>query len=107
MSAVDRFVRFRESDFELTEIDPEAVDVSHHIDSGDRILDVGCGIGSLEERFGYDVVGIDRSEPMGRTARRRSLRDRRRRALPVRTDSGYGVVLVATLEFIPVAEAAL
>lgn len=104
MSDIERFVRFCESEFRSTVMDREAAYLKQHVDPDDRILDVGCGIGSLEERFpGYDIIGLDRSEAMVRTARQRVsapflVGDAHE--LPVRTDAVNTVVFVATLEFI-------
>jgi ubiquinone/menaquinone biosynthesis C-methylase UbiE len=92
-------------------MDCEAAYIEQHVAPDDRILDVGCGIGSLEERFtDYDIVGIDISEAMARTARQRApapflVGDTR--TLPVRTDAVDGVVFVATLEFISEIDAVL
>lgn len=111
MSDVESFVRFCESEFGSEVMDREATYIKGHIASDDRILDVGCGIGSLEERFiDYDIVGIDFSEAMVRTARQRApapflVGDAR--ALPIRTDAVDAVVFVATLEFIAEVDEAL
>jgi ubiquinone/menaquinone biosynthesis C-methylase UbiE len=105
MSDVDSFVRFCESEFGTAVIDREADYVKQYVEPDDRILDVGCGIGSLEERFaGYAITGLDRSEAMIRAARRRAqgqflVGDAR--ALPIRTGVFDAVVFVATLEFVP------
>jgi ubiquinone/menaquinone biosynthesis C-methylase UbiE len=111
MSDVESFVRFCESEFGSAVMDREAAYIKQYVAADDRILDVGCGIGSLEERFtDYDIVGIDISEAMVRTARQRTstpfLVDDAR-TLPVRTDAVDAVVFVATLEFISEIEAVL
>ncbi|GAB3316911.1 class I SAM-dependent methyltransferase [Haloplanus salinarum] len=111
MSNVESFVRFCESEFGSAVMDCEAAYIKQHVAPDDRILNVGCGIGSLEERFtDYDIVGIDISEAMVRTARQRTstpfLVDDAR-TLPVRTDAVDAVVFVATLEFISEIEAVL
>jgi ubiquinone/menaquinone biosynthesis C-methylase UbiE len=104
MSDVESFVRFCESEFGSAVMDREAAYIEQYVAPDDQILDVGCGIGSLEERFtDYDIVGIDISEAMVRTARQRTpapflVGDAR--TLPVRTDAVDAVVFVATLEFI-------
>jgi ubiquinone/menaquinone biosynthesis C-methylase UbiE len=111
MSDVESFVRFCESEFGSAVMDREAAYIKQHVTPDDRILDVGCGIGSLEERFtDYDIVGIDISEAMVRTARQRTstpflVGDAR--TLPVRTDAVDAVVFVATLEFISEIDAVL
>lgn len=111
MSEVESFVRFCESEFGSAVMDREAAYIKQHVAPDDRILDVGCGIGSLEERFtDYDIVGIDISEAMVRKARQRAptpflVGDAR--TLPVRTDAVDAVVFVATLEFISEIDAVL
>ena len=104
MTDVTSFVRFCESEFGTTIMDREADYVSQHIDERDRIFDVGCGIGSLEERLdGYDVIGMDRSMAMVQTASQRAparFLSGDARFLPIATDSIDAVVFIATLEFI-------
>ncbi|MDF9744671.1 class I SAM-dependent methyltransferase [Natrinema salsiterrestre] len=92
-------------------MDREAAYVKQHVGTDDRILDVGCGIGSLEERFpDHEMIGVDRSEAMIRAARDRVsaplvLGDAT--ALPIATASVDAVVFVSTLEFIPDSDAVL
>jgi ubiquinone/menaquinone biosynthesis C-methylase UbiE len=111
MSDVESFIRFCESEFGTAVMDREAAYVKQHVAADDRILDVGCGIGSLEERFpDYEIIGVDRSEEMIQTARNRVsapvvLGDAT--ALPVATASVDAVVFVSTLEFIPDIDAVL
>ena len=111
MSDVESFVRFCESEFGTAVMDREAAYVKQHVGTDDRILDIGCGIGSLEERFtDYEITGLDRAGEMVRTARRRapaSFLQGDARALPIRTDAVDAVVAVATLEFIPRIDAVL
>ena len=72
MSDVESFIRFCESEFGTAVMDREAAYVKRHVTTDDRILDVGCGIGSLEERFpDHELIGVDRSEEMIHTARDR------------------------------------
>jgi ubiquinone/menaquinone biosynthesis C-methylase UbiE len=105
MSDVESFVRFCESEFGTAVMDREAAYVRQYVAPEDRILDVGCGIGSLEERLSAsNIVGLDRSEAMIQAARKRVsapfiLGDAT--ALPVATESADAVVFVSTLEFIP------
>jgi ubiquinone/menaquinone biosynthesis C-methylase UbiE len=105
MSDVESFVRFCESEFGTAVMDREAAYVRQYVAAEDRILDVGCGIGSLEERLSAsNIVGLDRSEAMIQAARKRVsapfiLGDAP--ALPVATESADAVVFVSTLEFIP------
>ena len=111
MSDVQSFIRFCESEFGTEVMDREAAYVRQHIAADDRILNVGCGIGSLEERVPeYEIIGVDRSEEMVQTARDRVatpvvLGDAT--ALPIRTASVDTVVFVSTLEFIPDIDSAL
>ncbi|MFA9418299.1 class I SAM-dependent methyltransferase [Natrinema sp. HArc-T2] len=111
MSDVESFVRFCESEFGSATMDREAAYVNQHVAANDRILDVGCGIGSLEERFlDHEIIGVDRSESMIRAARDRVsapfiLGDAT--ALPIETASVDTVVFVSTLEFIPNIDAVL
>jgi ubiquinone/menaquinone biosynthesis C-methylase UbiE len=111
MSDVEGFVRFCGSDFGSAVMDREAAYVKDHVGSTGTILDVGCGIGSLEERFtSYDIVGVYRSAAMVRTARERvpvPFIQGDARSLPIPTGVIDTVVFVATLEFIPDVDAAL
>jgi len=111
MSDVESFVQFCESEFGTAVMDREAAYVKQHVGTNDRILDVGCGIGSLEERFSdHEVIGLDRSEAMIQAARDRVsapfvLGDAT--ALPIATASIDAVVFVSTLEFITDSDAVL
>jgi len=111
MSDVESFVRFCESEFGSAVMDREAAYVKDHVSLDDRILDVGCSIGSFEERFAeYDIVGVDRSMEMVRTARDRASAPFVRgdaRNLSITTGVVDAVVFVATLAFISEVEAAL
>ncbi|MGQ3414471.1 class I SAM-dependent methyltransferase [Natrinema sp. LN54] len=105
MSDVESFIRFCESEFGTAVMDREAAYVKQHVDTDDRILDVGCGIGSLEERFpDHEMIGVDRSEAIIQAAQDRVtapfvLGDAT--ALPIAAASVDAVVSVSTLEFIP------
>ena len=62
---------------------------------GERILDIGCGEGSLTERIvasGADVVGIDASEAMIVAARARGLDARLMNAEALRFDGEFDAV---------------
>jgi ubiquinone/menaquinone biosynthesis C-methylase UbiE len=111
MSDVESFVRFCESEFGTAVMDREAAYVKQHVSPAELVLDIGCGIGSLEERFtDYDIVGLDRSMAMIRTARDRVPAPFIRgdaRSLPIATGTVDAVVSVATLEFIPNSDAVL
>lgn len=105
MSDVERFIRFCESGFGTAVMDQGAAYVKQYIAADDRILDIGCGIGSLERRFSeHEMIGLDRSEAMLQAARNRVsapfiLGDAT--ALPIENASVDAVVFVSTLEFIP------
>jgi len=111
MSVPERFIRFCESEFGTAVMDREAAYMKQHVSADDRILDVGCGIGSLEERFSdHEMIGLDRSEAMISAARDRAsapfvLGDAT--ALPISPSSVDTVVFVSTLEFIPDIDAVL
>ncbi|MBX0298337.1 class I SAM-dependent methyltransferase [Haloarcula nitratireducens] len=111
MSSVENFIEFCESAFGTEVMDREAGYLKRHIELDDQILDVGCGIGSIEERIPeYEVTGLDRSAAMVRVAKRRVavpfvVGDAT--MLPIRESSVDAAFFVATLEFIPGVEAAL
>ena len=110
MSDVESFSRFCESDFGTAIMDREAADMKQHIAADNRILDIGCGIGSLEERFPNEMIGLERSEAMIQAARDRVsapfiLGDAT--ALPIATASVDTAVFVSTLEFISDIDAVL
>jgi len=111
MTDIESFVRFCESEFGAAIMDREAAYVKQHVATDDRLLDVGCGIGSLEARFpAHEIVGVDRSAAMVRAARDRVSTPVVRgdaTALPVATGSVDAVVFVSTLEFIPDVDAVL
>lgn len=104
MSDVGSFIRFCESEFGTAIMDREAAYVKQHVDADDRILDVGCGIGSLEERFlNREMIGLDRTPAMVHKAQERVsapflIGDAT--ALPIATGAVDAIVFVSTLEFI-------
>jgi ubiquinone/menaquinone biosynthesis C-methylase UbiE len=108
---VERFSRFCKSEFGTAVVDREAAHVKQHVGADDQILDVGCGIGSLEERLPHhEIVGLDRSEAMIQAARERVpapfvLGDATE--LPIAIGSVDAVVFVSTLELIPDIDAVL
>lgn len=111
MRHVERFVRFCESEFGTAVMDHEATDLHQFVGPDDRIIDIGAGIGSLEERFNdHDIIGIDASPAMIRTTRSRadtSFLVGDARSLPIRDNFADAVFLVATLAFIPEPDVAL
>lgn len=111
MSDVESFIQFCETEFGKAVMNREADYVKEHVGTDDRLLDIGCGIGSLEERLReHDMTGIDRSEAMVRTAQQRapgSFLIGDARALPIQSDAVDAIVFVAMLEFIPDIETTL
>lgn len=111
MTDVERFVRFCESEFGTRVMNREATYLKQFVHTNDTILDVGAGIGAIEERLSkYEIVGLDRSKEMIRTAQLRGaspflVGDARR--LPVARQATDAVFFVATLTFIPEVEIAL
>lgn len=105
MSDVESFIRFCESEFGQAVMDREADYVRDHLSSNEQNLDVGCGIGSLEERLReIEMVGLDIDHMMLREARNRTsdpLVAGDARTLPIAQNTLKGVVTIATLEFIP------
>lgn len=101
---VEKFIRFCESDFGKRVMDIEANYIRKELSGCSKILDVGCGIGSIEERLpDLNIVGLERSEEMLREARRRS--DKTfiygdAYSMPFPDWSFDGVFFVTTLEFL-------
>lgn len=105
------FVAFYESDFGREVMDREAAFIENSIARQGRILDVGAGIGSIEERLpARDVVGLEISREFLREAQRRSeaaFVQGDAGALPFRDASFDAVLFVATLQFLDDYERAL
>lgn len=105
------FVEFCESDFGREVMDREAAFLENSINWDDRVLDVGAGIGSIEERLpGYDVVGLDASREMLLEARTRAIAtfvQGDAETLPFVSGSFDAAFFVATLQFLDDYEAAL
>ncbi len=101
---VEKFVRFCESDFGKKILRKEVEFVYRELKGYSKILDVGCGIGSFEQRLpGLNIIGLDNSEEMLEEARKRSektfvLGDAEN--LEFDDDSLDAIFYVATLEFI-------
>lgn len=73
MSDVEKFVRFYESDFGRKVLNREADYLYNELRDREKILDIGCGIGSFEERLAkLNIIGLDSSEEMLEEARKRS-----------------------------------
>lgn len=100
---VQNFVEFCESDFGTTVMDREAGYIAEQLAEPNRILDVGCGIGAIEQRIREDIVGLDVSRPMLTEARRRTddpYVQGDATTLPCPTDSFDAVISVTAFEFL-------
>jgi len=108
---VEKFMRFCESDFGKRVMDLEAGFLRKEFRNCRKILDVGCGIGSIEERLPeLDITGLDGSQAMLAEARKRSSKhfvvgDASR--LPFPSGSFDAVFMVTALEFLPNYKTAL
>lgn len=71
-SDVQNFVDFCESDFGTAVMNREAAYIEAQIGDANRILDIGSGIGAIEERLDSDIVGIDASSAMLKEASQRT-----------------------------------
>jgi len=104
MSDVKKFVRFYESDFGKKVLNQEADYLYNELRYCKKILDIGCGIGSFEERLAkLNIVGLDSSEEMLEEARKRS--DKKfvlgnAQNLDFPKESFDGAFTVTTLEFL-------
>jgi len=111
MGDVDNFIEFCSTDFGRKVMDREAEYTRKEFQSCKRILDVGCGIGSIEERLpGFDITGIDISKEMLQEARKRSDKEfihGDAENLPFKENSFDGIIHLTTLEFLPSYEKAL
>lgn len=100
----ERFARFCESDFGKRVLEKEVEYVCQELEGYRKILDVGCGIGQLEQKLsGLGIVGLDNSEEMLEEARKRSSKifvAGNAENLDFQDSSFDAVFYVATLEFI-------
>lgn len=69
---VQNFVECCETGFGTEVMDREAAYISNRLEDGHRVLDIGCGIGAIEERLAREIIGLDSSMPMLKEARSRS-----------------------------------
>jgi len=70
---VEKFVRFCDSEFGKKIVKKEAEYVYNELRNCEKILDVGCGIGSFEQNLpSLNIIGLDISEEMLEEARKRS-----------------------------------
>ncbi len=101
---LEKFIRFCESDFGKQAMDLEAAYLRRELSGCARILDVGCGIGSIEQRLPeLNVTGLDSSEEMLIEARKRSDKTfvkGESSSLPFANGFFDAVFMVTTLEFL-------
>lgn len=70
---VEKFVRFCDSKFGKKIMKKESEYVYNELRDCEKILDVGCGIGSFEQNLpSLNIIGLDSSEEMLEEARKRS-----------------------------------
>ena len=72
-SDLEKFVRFCESDFGKRVLEREVEYIRQELEGYHAILDIGCGLGSFEQKLPYlDIVGLDNSKEMLEEAKKRS-----------------------------------
>ena len=72
VSVVERYTRFCESSFGKALMAKEADYLRDELEGRRKILDVGCGIGTFEQRLPeLNIIGVDTDEEMIKTARAR------------------------------------
>lgn len=70
---INKFVRFCETDFGKSVLEREIEYIYRELKDCQRILDIGCGIGSFEQKLkDLNITGLDTSEEMLEEARKRS-----------------------------------
>jgi ubiquinone/menaquinone biosynthesis C-methylase UbiE len=108
---MDKFVRFYNSEFGRKIIHLEAEYICKELRDCHRILDVGCGIGSIESNLPQlDIVGLDNSENMLNVAKKRSKAEYVQgdaEKLGFKGASFDAVLYVTTLEYLPNYEKAI
>ncbi|MEK6891927.1 MAG: class I SAM-dependent methyltransferase [Nanoarchaeota archaeon] len=104
MADVEKFVRFCGTDFGKSLLEKEAEYIYQELRGCQKILDVGCGIGTFEQRLAkLDITGLDASEEMLKEARKRSNKTfvlGNAKSLDFGDSSFDAVFYVATLEFV-------
>ena len=100
----EKFVRFYETNFGKRILELEAEYIYQELKDCQKILDVGCGIGSFEYNLPkLDITGLDNSEEMLDEARKRSDKTfvlGNAENLDFDDSSFNAVFYVATLEFL-------
>jgi len=72
-SDLEKFIGFCDSDFGKKVMKKEAGYIYNELSDCERILDIGCGIGSFEQNLpSLNIIGLDSSEEMLKEARKRS-----------------------------------
>lgn len=108
---VERFVRFCNSDFGKELVRKEAEYVYNELKDYERILDIGCGIGSFEQNLpDLNIIGLDVSEEMLEEARKRSDKifvQGNAEQLEFEDSTFNAVFTVTTLEFLDNYQAAV
>ena len=101
---VEKFVHFCESDFGRRVMNVEAAYLRVALKECKTVLDIGCGIGSIEERLrDLELTGLDSSEAMLAEARKRSGKtfvSGVATKLPFPDASFDAVFMITTLEFL-------
>lgn len=101
---VEKFVRFCGTDFGKSLLEKEAECIYQELRGYQKILDVGCGIGTFEQRLAsWDITGLDDSEEMLKEAIKRSDKTfvlGNAESLDFSDSSFDAVFYVATLEFV-------
>ncbi|MEW6035001.1 MAG: class I SAM-dependent methyltransferase [Candidatus Micrarchaeota archaeon] len=100
---VEKFIRFCESDFGKRVMDLEAAYLRKELSGCEKILDIGCGIGSIEERLpALDITGLETGEMIEEARRRSDKAFIRGNAytMPFPDSSFDGAFFLTTLEFL-------
>lgn len=108
---VQEFVEWSENDFGREVMDREAAYIRKELKGYTKILDVGCGIGSIEERLpDFNIVGIDVSREMIKEAKKRTQKKFVKgnvEEIPFKDESFDAIFSLTTLEFVEDYEKAI
>lgn len=101
---VEKFVSFCDCEFGKKIVKKEAEYIYNELRNCEKILDVGCGIGSFEQNLpSLNIIGLDISEGMLEEARKRSDKtfvQGRAEELEFEDSTFDAVFTVTTLEFL-------